>query len=281
MGEPRWYRELVRDAYGLTIRIDRMLVETQSPFQKIAVFENAVLGRVMTLDGAMMLTERDEPNYHEMLVHPAIFAHPQPRRVLVIGGGDGGALREIVKHPEVEEAVLCEIDPAVIEAARAHLPFTAEGFASPKARVHVGDGVEFIRAHKASFDVILVDSTDPKGFAEGLFRAPFYEDVKRALRTPGIFVQQTESPWYEDVDWPRAYAELGKIFAGVYPYGAAIPMYPTGYWTFAFASDQLDPWNQYDPGRAARLTGLKYYAPEHQRAAFALPAAAARRLKAL
>lgn len=271
MSNPRFLTELEKGTHGLTMRVDRVLAEHVSPYQSITIFENASLGRVMLLDGAVMLTQFHEFTYHEMLVHPALLAHPNPERVLIVGGGDGGTLREVVKHPEVKEAVLCEIDQAVIDLSREHLPFVACGLDSPKATLFVGDGLEYIRNHANEFDVIIVDSTDPKGFAEGLFRAPFYRDVQKALRPDGIFVQQTESPFYTDVDWPQAFKELKVVFTRVHPYAAFIPMYPSGLWTFAICSPTLDPWAKFNPARVAQLEGLRYYSAQMQTAAFVLP----------
>jgi len=271
MSESRWYVEALDGECGLTIRIERMLYESQSPFQKIEIFENKTLGRVMALDGAIMLTERDEHCYHDMLVHPAMLASPHPKRVLVIGGGDGGTLREVLKHPEVEEAVLCEIDGEVIEASRQFLPTLAVNFDHPKAKLHVGDGVAYIRENQNAFDVILIDSGDPVGFAEGLFREPFYRDVKAALKKPGIIAQQTETPYLAMMNWGRTFGELRKVFSEVHVYAGNVPMYPGGYWTYAFASPDLDPWECFDPERVKKLGELKYYRAGLQQAAFVLP----------
>lgn len=273
------YSELVDNQYGLTLRVKRVLLDEMTPYQRLEIFENEALGRVMTLDGCMMLTDAHEFTYHELLVHPALLAHPEPKRVLVIGGGDGGTLREVVKHPSVEEAVLCEIDQAVIDASRLYFPETAKGLDHPKSTLYVGDGIEYIRKYKNSFDVVIVDSTDPVGFAEGLFRQPFYADVKGALRGQGIFVQQSESPFFVPEPWKKISSELRASFKNVNIYGGAIPMYPSGYWTFAISSDELDPWTHFDPKRAAALPDLKYYTPEHQRAAFVLPAFARKLLE--
>lgn len=267
----QWFTELENPGHGKTMTVNKLLVDKRSPYQRITIFDNDSVGRVFLLDDAIMLTERDEFIYHEMLVHPALLAHPDPRRVLVVGGGDGGILREVVRHGEVEEAQLCEIDAEVIELSRQFLPFTAVGLDHPKATVKVGDALEHIRSHRASFDIIIVDSTDPVGMAEGLFRNPFYEDVKRALKPGGIMVQQTESPLYEIDWWTRIYQELTASFPKVECYGACVPMYPGAFWTFGFASVDADPWQEFSPERARCLEGLKYYTPEMQHSAFHLP----------
>ena len=274
----RWYTELEQDSYGTTIRVDRSIVKVTTEYQTLEIFENDELGRVMVLDGWIMLTEKDEFTYHEMLAHPALFAHPRPERVLIVGGGDGGTLREVTRHPEVRDAVLCEIDGAVIEYSTRYLPFVACGFDSPKATVHVGDGIGYIRDHPDAFDVIIVDSTDPEGFAEGLFRAPFYGDCRKALRPGGVFVQQSESPFFDPDSWARIYRELRASFTGVFPYSAAVPMYLSGFWTFAFASDDRDPWSGFEEERVARMQELRYYTADMQTHAFSLPRFARDRL---
>ncbi len=271
MSNAKWFKEAEK-GYGQTIRIDHELVSVHTGMQQLDIFENESVGRVMALDGFLMLTEKHEFTYHELLVHPTLFAHPSPAQVLIIGGGDGGTLREVTKHPEVERAVLCEIDEMVITESKKHLPFVACGFDSPKAEVFVGDGIEYIRQHKNSFDVIIVDSTDPIGFAEGLFRSPFYEDCNRALKSGGIFVQQAESPFYQLEPWKRTFLELRQVFKNIAAYGGAIPMYPSGYWTFAFASQSRTPHEHFNRQRVENMKGLRYYTAETQNSAFHLPA---------
>ena len=275
----KWYKELQGNSYGPAIRVDEEVVSVHTGFQKLTIFRNAELGRVLLLDDVLMLTEKDEFAYHEMIAHPALCAHPEPERVLIIGGGDGGTVREVVKHPEVKQAVLCEIDFQVIEYSRKFLPFTACGFDSSKTTLHIGDGMEYVRENPGAFDVVIVDSTDPVGMAEGLFQSPFYLDCRRALDSGGIFVQQTESPFFEFEKWLGIYAGLRKTFSKVYCYGAAVPMYLSGYWTFAFASDSRDPWTNFSPERTLELSGLRYYSAGTQHSAFHLPAFAEQALE--
>jgi spermidine synthase len=271
MADSKWFKELDGSGFGLRIRVDEELLSVHSGIQKITVFKNADLGRVLLLDDVVMLTEKDEFTYHEMIVHPALLAHPNPARVLIIGGGDGGTLREVVKHNEVREAVLCEIDPQVIEYSKKFLPFTACGFDSHKVKMNVGDGVQYMRENPGAFDVIIVDSTDPIGISEGLFRAPFYRDCRCALDAGGIFVQQAESPFFDFDNWIRIFTELRAAFSGVFAYGAAVPMYLSGYWTFAFASETLTPWRKFSERRVSALPGLRYYTAKMQHSAFHLP----------
>ena len=278
MSESKWFTELEGAGHGRTIRIDKVLVDVETAFQRLKIFENESVGRVMLLDEAVMLTQRDEHIYHEMLVHPALLAHPDPREVLVVGGGDGGTLREIVKHPSVRRAVQCEIDEEVMRYSREFMPFTACGLDHPKSEIVVGDAIEYIREHQNSFDVVVVDSTDPVGFAEGLFRGPFYGDVKRSLRPGGIMAQQTESPLFVASWWEKIYQELCSSFTNVHSYFAVIPMYPGAFWTFGFASPERDPWREFDEERAKQISNVRYYSPELQQAAFVLPGWASRRL---
>ena len=281
MNDPKWFHELIDGDYGQAIRRDRILLDKETKYQHIEIFENKALGRVMILDGCMMLTERDEFTYHEMLVHPCLLAHPEPRRVLVIGGGDGGTLREILKHPEVDEAILCEIDQEVIDASRKYLPFTAVGLDHPKATLHVGDGIEYLKENRESFDIVIVDSTDPVGFAADLFKAEFYRDVKAALREGGYLVQQTESPFFDRDVFKNIFTELSHVFEKTWCYGAAIPMYPSGFWTFGIASDYNDPWMNFDSERMENLDDLQYYTKNHQYSAFDLPGFAQKLIKGL
>ncbi len=276
MDQQHWYTELENESYGITIRIDRQIFKADTGIQQIEIFENRDLGRVLVLDGCIMLTEKDEAAYHEMLVHPALLSHPDPQQILIIGGGDGGTLREVVKHGEVKKAVVCEIDKAVIENSIKHLPFTAAAFDSPRAEIHIGDGIRYVDDHPGSFDIIIVDSTDPVGMAEGLFRAPFYRSCLKALKTGGVFVQQSESPFFEFDSWRRIFRELGSVFTDVFPYCAGVPMYLSGFWTFAFASTRIDPWRFFDKKRAFQLPELRYYTPQMQQKAFCLPGFAER-----
>lgn len=281
MVEAKWFKELQGGSYGSMIRIDEEILSVDTGLQKLTVFRNAELGRVLVLDDVVMLTEKDEFTYHEMIVHPALCAHPDPARVLVVGGGDGGSIREVVKHPEVRHATLCEIDPQVVEYSRRFLPFTACGLDSPKACVHVGDGMKYVRENPGAFDVIIVDSTDPVGIAEGLFRSPFYLDCRSALASGGIFVQQTESPFFDFDKWLDIFKGLKETYRNVFAYGAAVPMYLSGYWTFAFASDTRNPWSEFSAERASALPELRCYSPSLQHTVFRLPAFAERALDGL
>ncbi len=271
-----WYTEKHTKDAGLTLRVKETLKVWVSEYQTIEVLDTFEYGRVLLLDGLVMCTERDEFIYHELLVHPAMFLHPDPRNVLVIGGGDGGAVREVLKHPEVRSVILCEIDNAVVETAREFLPTMSSAmFSDPRASIVVEDGIAYLKRNQAQFDVIIVDSTDPVGPAKGLFEAPFYELCLRGLRQKGIVAAQTESPFYhlEFIKGVKANM-LEAGFESVHFYFAPVPTYPSGMWSWVVAGSGIDPTNGLDAEavkeRAARME-LNYYTPKMHGSLFALP----------
>ncbi len=269
-----WYTEKHTDAAGITLRIRKSLFSGESEFQKLDIVETDEYGRMMLLDGLVMVTERDEFVYHDMVTHPALFTQPNPKKVLVIGGGDGGTIREIVRHPEVELAVLCEIDGLVIEKSIELLPSMAceIGGSNPKVKLHVDDGIAYIKEHRGEFDIILVDSTDPIGPAVGLFEEGFYQTVFAALKEDGIMVAQSESPFYHADIQKDMYHNLRAVFPIVEMYQAFIPTYPSGLWSFAFASKQYHPIKDFDRERAAqRKFHTRYYNEDLHLGAFMLP----------
>ena len=193
-----WYSEAHSKDVKFSIKFDRQLYTEQSDFQRIDVFESKEFGRFLTLDGFMMLTEKDEFIYHEMIVHVPMAVHPNPKKILVIGAGDGGCLRELIRYPEVEHIDLCEIDGRVIDVCREWLPKTACGFDDPRVHIHIQDGLKYVRKCEDEYDLIIVDSTDPFGPGEGLFTKEFYGNCYKALHEDGIMVNQHESPFYEE-----------------------------------------------------------------------------------
>jgi len=269
-----WYTEKHTDYAGITLQVKQTLFSGKSEFQQLDIVETEEFGRMMLLDGLVMCTERDEFVYHDMITHPALFTHPNPKNVLVIGGGDGGTIREIMKHPGVEQAVLCEIDGLVIDKSVELLPSMAceiDG-SNPRVKLHVDDGIAYIREHKNAFDVILVDSTDPIGPAVGLFEEDFYRVVSEALREDGIMVAQSESPFYHANIQKDMYTNLRAVYPIVEMYQAFIPTYPSGYWSFAFASKKYHPANDFDRERAAqRGFYTRYYNEDLHLGAFMLP----------
>nr|WP_320114855.1 polyamine aminopropyltransferase [uncultured Desulfuromonas sp.] len=269
-----WYTEKHSENVGITMKVTETLFSGKSEFQQLDIVQTLEYGKMMLLDGLVMVTERDEFVYHDMIAHPALFTHPDPKKVLVIGGGDGGSIREIMKHPGVEQAILCEIDGLVIEKSIELLPSMAcdiDG-SNPRVKLHVDDGLAYIRDHQNEFDVILVDSTDPIGPAVGLFEEDFYRLVHGALKEDGIMVAQSESPFYHADIQKAMYGNLRNVFPIVEMYQAFIPTYPSGLWSFAFASKKYHPVNDFDQQRAAnRGFHTRYYNEQLHLGAFMLP----------
>ena len=266
-----WYTEPFDTGWRVAFRIRRTLFSGSSRYQQIDLFESESFGKILVLDGMTMLTERDECGYHEMLVHLPMFTHPEPKRVLIVGGGDGGTLREVLKHPCVEEAVQVEIDGEVIEVSKRFLPGLASAFEDSRARVVVGDGIEYVQsAPEASFDVILVDSTDPIGPAEGLFERGFYQECKRILREDGIITVQSGSPLFQ----PDVLRQVSALFKGLFPicrtYLSSVPAYG-GPWSFTLGSLGPDPTQGPSRDVSSLSDGLRYYTPDLHQGALALP----------
>lgn len=227
----------------LSIKVDKQLFSGKSEFQRIDVFEAPEFGRFLTLDGYMMLTEKDEFIYHEMITHVPMAVHPKVRDVLVIGAGDGGVIRELTRYPEIEHIDMVEIDPLVVEVCKKYLPQTSCRLNDPRLTIHYEDGVRFIRSCKDQYDLIIVDSTDPFGPGEGLFTREFYGSCYNALREDGIMVNQHESPFYTEdaVACQRAHKRIVESFPISRVYQAHIPTYPSGHWLFGFASKKYHP----------------------------------------
>ena len=267
-----WIEEHHRDFFASRFRIKGVLFTGQSEFQKVEVVETVGLGRMLLNDGLVMLSERDEFVYHDMIAHVPLFVHPNPERVLIIGGGDGGTAREVLRHPGVKRCRMVEIDKMVVDACREFIPLTAGSLDNPRLEVTIADGVEFVAETDERFDVVLVDSTDPIGPAEPLFGQEFYKDVARVLTDQGIVVSQCESPFLE-IEIQRSMLRiLDELFTHTHIYNFANIAYPTGLWSFSFASMGLCPLKNFDPARV-RQSGLdfEYYSPDVHRAAFALP----------
>ncbi|HBC92813.1 MAG TPA: spermidine synthase, partial [Pelotomaculum sp.] len=207
-----WVKEQQTDDLALSCRVSKVLHREKTPFQDMAVVDTLQYGRMLVLDNIIQTTVGDEFVYHEMITHVALNTHPSPKRVLVIGGGDGGSVREIVKHPSIEKVVHCEIDGAVIEVAKKYLPEISCALDNPKVEIIIDDGIKHVRENKQTYDVIVVDSPDPIGPAEGLFSVGFYEDIAAALKDEGIFVAQTESPFLNRDLIQRLFRDIGGIF---------------------------------------------------------------------
>jgi len=259
-------------SFGL--RVTAKLDEVQSPFQKIEIYDSTDWGKVMLIDGAMMVTTRDNFFYHEMMAHAPLFTHANPEQVVIIGGGDCGTLREVLKHPGVKRAVQCDIDEQVTVMARKHFPELCESNGDPRATVMFDDGIAFMKnAAAESIDVVIVDSTDPVGPAEGLFNRAFYEDCLRALKVGGLLVQQSESPlalMHLILDMRAAMRDAGFTRFQLLPFPQ--PCYPTGYWSCLIASKEPRDLAHFREAEAeAKPFATEYYSAAIHRGALSLP----------
>ena len=237
----QWYIEHFQPTgSAIGFRINGKLDEVQSPFQKIEIYDSTDWGKLMVIDGAMMLTTKDNFFYHEMISHPVLFTHPAPKRVVIIGGGDCGTLREVLKHPGVESATQCDIDEQVTRMAEKYFPELCDSNADARAELLFDDGVAYMaNLEPGSVDVVIVDSTDPVGPAEGLFNKAFFESCFRALKADGLLVQQSESPLALLDLIQDMRAEMGKAgFASFKTLPFPQPCYPTGWWSVTVASKQ-------------------------------------------
>lgn len=267
-----WYSELHDYNSGLTLKIKRLVESTQSEFQRIDVIENEDFGKLLVLYGSLMVCDNDNNAYNEMITHVPLFSHPKPERVLIIGGGDCGALTEVMKHPEVKECVMCEIDEMVVEVTKRHLPHLTAGASDPRARLVFQDGKKYIEDGTDKFDLILLDLSDPVGPAADLFQKEFHRKVHDRLNDGGIMVAQSESPFYNQTTVKALYRNFREIFPLVKMYTCFMPIYPSTFWSFAFCSKKPDPLKDFDEARWNRLAlATRYYNAEIHRAAFSLP----------
>lgn len=270
------WSETLYDAYGQTFSVDKIYFESKTEHQHLMIFHNAVFGRVMVLDGIVQTTEKDEFIYHEMLTHVPLLSHANAKRVLIIGGGDGGILREVCKHSSVEHITQVEIDQAVIDMAKEYLPAHSNGaFDDPRANIVIDDGIKFVTESNEKFDIIISDSTDPIGPGEVLFSSPFYQGCKRCLNDNGILVTQNGVAFMQPDEVTTTAKRLAPLFKDHSFYGAAVPTYIGGIMTFAWASDN-DKYRNLEPDtlcqrfEAAKIK-TNYYNPEIHQASFALP----------
>jgi len=250
------------------VGIKRRICRKKTSYQKIEIFETYPLGKLFALDNVVMLTEKDEAFYHEMLVHPTMFLHQKPCDILIIGGGDGGTLRETLRHRSVRKATMAEIDGGVVEDCKKYLPKINQGaFEDKRADIKIIDGAKFLKETKIKFDAILVDSTDPIGPGKILFRRPFYQAAYRALNKDGLFVCQSGSPFYQGKVLRQTYLNLKKIFPWVKVYLGFIPAYPGALWSFCLAGRK-----SYELKRPVKIPfATKFYNSHIHEAAFKLP----------
>jgi len=260
-------REYHTDSFGIFFGVESILYSGRSRFQNIEIFANKSFGNVLILDGLVQTTEKDEFFYHEMLVHPAFTAHPSPQSALIIGGGDGGITKEILRYP-VERVKQVEIDAAVIAASEKFFPWLSSARRDPRYELLIGDGAEYVRTTAEKYDIILVDSSEPIGPSRVLHNKAFYENVKRRLNPEGVIAAQAGSPFYHFPFIQECLSFLKKIFKIARLYTGPVPSYPGGGWCYAFLSAGTDPLQL----KKNPPPGLKYYNHDVHKAAFALPA---------
>lgn len=270
--EGYWFTEYGPTNTAISLRVKSKLFEKETPYQRIEIFESYDHGRVMALDGFIMLTERDEFIYHEMIAHVPLFTYPEPKRVLVIGGGDGGAVREILKHESVEKVELVEIDAEVVNASKIYFPEIASCLEDKRVEIKFQDGIEFVKSRNGIYDVILIDSPDPIGPAVGLFEESFYKDAFASLNDSGIIVAQAESPFV----YPDLIKQINSIFKRYFPivhfYLANVPTYASGVISFVLGSKKFDPIKDFNPDRVRKFNSkFRYYNEQVHIASFALP----------
>jgi spermidine synthase len=270
-----WSVERLHDDHAQALRIDRLLYDSETAHQRIRVFENPTFGRVMTLDGVVQVTEADNFIYHEMLTHVPIFAHGAARRVLIIGGGDGGMAREVLKHDSVAHVTMVEIDAGVVEFCREYLPgISASAFDDPRLDLVIGDGAAFMAAPGDLYDVIIVDSTDPVGPGEVLFTESFYGHARRRLAPGGILVTQNGVPFLQGAELTGTMRAFQSLFADATCYLATVPTYAGGPMAFGWGTDGTARGvSAATLAQRVAAAGIAtdYYTPEIHRAAFALP----------
>lgn len=264
-----WFTEKQTDHFGITMKINKTLHTEQTDFQKLDMVETEEWGNMLLLDDMVMTSEKDEFVYHEMVAHVPLFTHPNPEYVLVVGGGDGGVIREVLKHPGVKKATLVDIDGKVIEYSKEFLPSIAGKLDDSRVDVQVGDGFMHIAEAENQYDVIMVDSTEPVGPAVNLFTKGFYAGISKALKEDGLFVAQSDNPWFKADLIASVQKDVREIFPITKLYTANIPTYPSGLWCFTLGSKKYDPL-QVAEERFHEIE-TKYYTKELHKAAFVLP----------
>lgn len=269
-----WYTELHTDNCGIKIKVNKGIYSATSPFQQIDFFESDEFGTFFTLDGLMMVNEKDEFIYHDMIVHVPMAVNPNIKKVLVIGGGDGGTVRELTRYNTIEHIDMVEIDEMVVRACQKYLPITASKLNDERVNLYFEDGIKFIEGKTNEYDLILVDSTDPIGPGEGLFSVDFYTNCYNALKEDGILINQHESPYFDKFakEMKRAHNKINNIFPISKVYQFHMPTYPSGHWLFGFASKKYDPIQDLQKEKWNSLSlKTKYYNTELHVGCFALP----------
>lgn len=269
-----WYSEYHSDHVRLSLQVKEELFSKQSDFQHVAILDTVEFGRALTLDGFLMVTEKDEFIYHDMIVHVPMATNLDIKKVLVIGAGDGGTIRELTRYQSIEQIDMVEIDSMVVDVCKQYLQQTACSLEDPRVHIYFEDGLKFVRRHTNEYDLILVDSTDPFGPGEGLFTKEFYGNCYNALNEKGILVNQHESTYYDAYveAMKRAHQRIVEMFPIAKVYQAHIPTYPSGHWLFGYASKYYEPIRDLDADRWNALgIKTKYYNTELHKGCFALP----------
>ena len=269
-----WYFEQHDAHTKFGMQYKTHLESVRSEYQQIDFYETYDFGVIFTLDGILMLTQRDEFIYHEMLIHPAMAVNPDAGRVLMIGGGDGCGVRELLRYPGITHIDVAEIDGQVVKLCKKHLPGADEALSNKKVHVHITDGVKFVKENKGGYDLVIVDSTDPIGVGAGLFTVGFYKDCMAALKEGGILVNQHESPFYagDAREMVRTHKKLKQIFPVCMVYQFHMPTYASGHWLFGFSSKTRHPLRDVQPGRWSALKiPARYYNAALHMGCFALP----------
>jgi spermidine synthase len=269
---PFWFDENFEDICRFGLKATDTLFSRRSPFQLVEVLDTAGFGRVLAIDKIFMTSERDEYLYHEMLVHPPLALAPHIGRVLVIGGGDGGTIREVLSYDEVEEVVMVEIDRVVVEASKEYLGSIGTAWDDPRLDLQIADGLDYVKNQtQESFDAILLDHSDPVGPAKGLFNEAFYRDAAALLKEDGIFCLQSESPLLQRETFLEIAMTLKKVFKQVRPYFGTVPLYATGSWSWTYATKRDHPLQPNDARVSLQERRCRYYNRDIHRAAFAVP----------
>ncbi len=273
--DDQWFTE-VFDSHGsaFSLKISEKLLDVQSPYQHLEVYATETYGNLMVLDGCVMLTDRDNFLYHEMIAHPALFTHQDPKRVVIIGGGDCGTLKEVLRHPGVEKVTQIDIDEEVTKASERFFPSLVEANGDPRAELLFADGVKWVDdAADESIDVLIIDSTDPVGPAEGLFKTDFLKRCHRILKSGGVMVQQSESPLYHSGSIIRELRndmrEAGFDSVATLPFPQ--PVYPSGWWSVTLAGKSTNVESFREEAAASHEMPLQYYTVDAHRGALALP----------
>lgn len=272
----KWFNETLAPSWGQRFEIEEVLFESKTDHQHLIIFQNKLFGRVVALDGIIQLTERDNFIYHEMMAHVPLFAHGAATRVLLIGGGDGGLLKEVLKHPSVEHVTMVEIDASVVEMCKSYLPMVSDGaFDDSRLDLVIDDGHAFVQSCTETFDVVITDSTDPVGPGEILFESSFYKGCKRCLTPEGILVTQNGVPFTQDDELKNTCRRLTPLFEDARFYTVPVPTYVGGVMTLGWATDRLEhrmtDLDTLEQRFAQAGFKTKFYTPDIHRGAFALP----------